>query len=116
MRQTLRLGDSSREADRLAASRGRHGLIQITAIRLGQGGAHEHITDVRWRSKSTLTGQCALQAIVAWLTANAQNQAVVGESSQSVPVLVVRSVDRPPHLRTRGDGVWTDALLALPRF
>jgi hypothetical protein len=31
-------------------------MIQITAIRLGEAKAYEHITDVRWRNASTSAG------------------------------------------------------------
>lgn len=42
-------------------------MIQSTAIRLAGGEAHEHITDVRWRSASTSAGQSTRPAIVAVL-------------------------------------------------
>jgi hypothetical protein len=53
-------------------------MIQITAIRLEEGKAHEHITEVRWRSASTSAGQSTREAIVEWLSVSSANQAVVG--------------------------------------
>jgi hypothetical protein len=53
-------------------------MIQITAISLGEGKAHEHITEVRWRSASTSAGQSTREAIVEWLSVSSANQAVVG--------------------------------------
>ncbi len=106
---------SGREGRPVAASPGRVGLIQITAIRLGEGSGHECITEVRWRSNFTF-GQCTREGVIAWLSAAPANQAIVTDGSQAVPVLVVRPDGQEPHLRARLDGAWTDALLALPRF
>jgi hypothetical protein len=91
-------------------------MIQITAIRLGEGKAHEHPTEVRWRSASTSAGQSTREAIVDWLSVSSANQAVVADGSKCVPVLVVRPVNQAPYVRTYADGVWTDNLLALPTF
>jgi hypothetical protein len=91
-------------------------MIEITAIRLGEGRAHEHITDVRWRSASTSAGQSTREAIVSWLSVSATNQAIVADGSGSVEVLVVRPPGQPPYIRTWADGHWTDNLLALPTF
>jgi hypothetical protein len=40
----------------------RRGMIEITAIRLGDGFAHEHVTDVMWRSSGTSQGLTSRQA------------------------------------------------------
>jgi hypothetical protein len=90
-------------------------LIEITAIRLAGGSAHEHISDVRWRCKSTSSGQCTVEGLVAWLRADDANRAVLAESSHLVAVLVVDGVGGP-CLRARDQGSWTDDLLFLPRF
>jgi Protein of unknown function (DUF3892) len=91
-------------------------MIQITAIKLVGGDGHEHITDVRWHSASTCAGQSTREAVVEWLSASSANQAVVAEASKHVSVAVVRPTNEPAYIRTQADGVWTDNLLALPRF
>jgi hypothetical protein len=91
-------------------------MIQITAIKLMGGGGHEHITDVRWQSASTSAGQSTREAIVDWLTVSSANRAVVADGANHVPVAVVRPDNEPPYIRAQADGVWTDDLLALPRF
>ena len=91
-------------------------MIQITAIRLAGGTSHEHITDVLWRNEATSTGLCPLRAVVDWLSVTSDNKAVVADGSRWVQVAVVRPTDQPPFIRAQADGVWTDDLLALPRF
>jgi hypothetical protein len=91
-------------------------MIEITAIRLAGGTSHEHITDVLWRSATTSTGLCPQEAIVDWLSVSTDNQAVVADGSNWVPVLVVRPGNRRPYIRAQSDGVWTDDLLTLPAF
>jgi hypothetical protein len=91
-------------------------MIEITAIRFEEGSMHEHVTDVLWRSAATSLGQCPRQAIVDWLDESNENQAVVADGSGWVHIAVVRRPNQSPHIRTHRDGVWTDDLLALPRF
>lgn len=91
-------------------------MIEITAIRLSSGSAHEHVTDVRWRSASTAAGQSTRQVIVDWLTVSVTNQAVVADGADFIHVAVVRPRDELPYIRTQADGSWTDNLLALPSF
>jgi hypothetical protein len=91
-------------------------LIQITSIRTVQSAAQELITDVQWRCGSASTGQCTVEGLIAWLGASEANEAVVADGFRSIPVRVVRSTERPPYLCACSEEVWTDALLALPRF
>jgi hypothetical protein len=91
-------------------------VIEITAIRLAGGRAHEHITDLRWSSAGTSAGQSTRQAIVDWLAVSTENQAVVTEGPRSIYVAVVHPPNELPYIRTRVDGSWTDTLLALPTF
>jgi hypothetical protein len=91
-------------------------MIEITAIRVTDGLAHEHITDVLWRSAGTSQGQTSRQAIVDWLSASSANQAVVADGPDYVRVAVVRPANQSRYIRTHRDGVWTDDLLALPTF
>ncbi len=91
-------------------------MIEITAVRLMGGDAHEHITDVQWRSAAASVGESTTEAIVEWLSASKDNHAVLVKGSDRVSVAVVLTPDRPPHLRACSDGAWTDDLLALPAF
>jgi hypothetical protein len=91
-------------------------MIQITAIRLEGGCAHEHITHVLWRSAATALGQCPCEAIVDWLAESNDNQAVVADGSAWVDIAVLRRPDAAPYIQARRDGVCTDDLLRLPRF
>lgn len=91
-------------------------MIEITGIRLDGGNGHEHITDVLWRSAATSLAYSPRQTIVDWLGESNENQAVVADGSELVQVAVVRRPNKPPYLRTRADGVWSDNLLSLPTF
>lgn len=91
-------------------------MIEITAIKLEGGSAHEHITDVLWRSAATALGHCPRLAIVSWLEESNENQAVLAGASGLLHVAVVRRPNQSPYIRTHKDGVWTDDLLSLPRF
>jgi hypothetical protein len=91
-------------------------LIELTAVRLEGGDGHEHVRILMWCSAATPAGVISRQGLVDWLSSSDSNRAVVLDGGRSVQVEVVRSASRPPCLRTRADGVWTDDLLALPRF
>lgn len=91
-------------------------MIEITAIRLDGGDDHEHIAEVMWRSSSTTTGACTVEALVEWLNAAVENHATTMGGAGRVEVGVVSHADRPAHLRARVGGVWGDDLLSLPRF
>lgn len=90
-------------------------MVYITHVRLSTGGhLHEHITDVQWRNPSNgNTGQSSRQAMVDWI--NQGNVARVQDAyGNDISVHVVNA--NPPYIQTYADGVWTDNLLALPRF
>jgi hypothetical protein len=91
-------------------------MIEVTAIKLEGGSAHEHITHLLWRSAATALGQCPRQAIVLWLGESNENHAVVDGGSGWVHIAVVRRLNQSPYVRANRDGLWTDDLLALPRF
>lgn len=89
-------------------------MIEITAVHMANGALHQHIASVRWVNPSNANvGQTARADMVTWLQANG-NRAVVQSGPRQVEVGVVDA--NPPYLRTYADGVWTDNLLALPRF
>lgn len=91
--------------------------IQITHIRLAANGiGHDSITRYKWRNESTgKTGDTDKPSMVSWLD-KAGNSAYVSNGSSHVAVGVVRPQSGAPYLRTHANGVWTDNLLALPRF
>lgn len=91
-------------------------MIEITAIHLEGSATHEHIGMLHWRNlQSGVTGQSTRQAVVNWLEESTANQAVVARDGGWVYV-GVWPVHGIKYLRTHADGVWTDNLLALPRF
>ena len=91
-------------------------MIQITNIRLVGGNQHEHISDLKWQNTTTASqGQSTRQQMVDWLSVQG-NEAIVRTTTRTVFVGVVRPAQGPPYVRTHADGVWTDNLLALPRF
>jgi hypothetical protein len=78
-------------------------MIEITAIRLDGGTAHEHITHLQWHSKSS-SGLSSREALIEWLNERSENQAVVagkgecpGAGSGTTRAGAVHS-----HLRRRG--------------
>jgi len=90
-------------------------MIEITAVRLDGGSAHEHIAEVLWEGTSS-SGRASIQALIDWLRAGTENQAGVVNEKGRVPIRVVRPINAPAHVRAQADGTWTDDLLALPRF
>jgi hypothetical protein len=103
-------------------SRGLNSMIEITAVRLAGGSRHPHIAAVLWRAaaarakSASTSGQSQLRELIDWLGMSPENHAVVDDGSAYCLVAVVRPHGRPPFIRTRADGAWTNALLALPRF
>lgn len=75
-----------------------------------------HITDVYWHSHSTSSGQCSVDGLIAWLSADDVNQAVVVEDLRPLALRVVRPQRGRPYVCAWSDDSATDALLALPRF
>jgi hypothetical protein len=89
-------------------------MVFITHIRQAGGRGHEHITDVKWRDPADgKVGESSVPIMVAWIE-NKGGKAKVTDGQRTVDVGVIKA--QPPYLRTHADGVWTDNLLALPRF
>ena len=89
-------------------------MIYITAVHMQGGTGHEHIASVQWRNAAdNSTGQSTREAVVAWIR-DQNGVARVTDGQREVNVGVVDAT--PPYLRTYADGVWTDNLLALPRY
>ncbi|MGD0742094.1 MAG: DUF3892 domain-containing protein [Acidimicrobiales bacterium] len=88
--------------------------VEITAIHLVGGTRHEHIASVRWVNPSSQeTGSSTRETMVDWIE-NKGGAAFVTDGQNTVSVAVVDA--HPKYLRTYADGVWTDNLLALPRY
>lgn len=88
--------------------------VEITAVHMSGGDKHEHIANVKWTNQQTSkTGDSTRAAMVDWIE-NQKGQAVVTDGKNTVNVGVVDAT--PKYLRTYADGVWTDNLLALPRY
>lgn len=90
-------------------------MVYITDVRLASGRAgHEHITDVKWRNPSSgETGQSTRTAMIEWIEKGGVAK-VADFQGNDVSVGIVKGT--VPYIRTYADGVWTDNLLALPRF
>ena len=88
-------------------------MIAVTAVHIEGAARHEHIASVRWRNPDTgATGQSTREQMVEWISAG--NSAFVSDGVRTVQVRVVNA--QPPYIRTWADGVWSDNLLALPRY
>lgn len=88
-------------------------MVYVTAVHIEGAARHEHITSVKWRNPTSgATGQSSREQMVEWIGAG--NQAYVSDGVRTVEVRVVDA--RPPYIRTWADGVWSDNLLALPRY
>jgi hypothetical protein len=91
-------------------------MIYITGIRMSlpSSGSHQHITEVRWQNpQSAEAGASTVPTLVDWLE-NKAGVAKVTDGRKTVDVAVVHA--DPPYVRTVADGVYTDNLLALPRY
>ena len=89
-------------------------MVYITAVHMADGNSgHEHIASVRWWNPATRTsGESTRATMVDWI--NDGGDARVQGDYGDVKVRVVDA--SPPYIRTHANGVWTDNLLALPRY
>jgi hypothetical protein len=90
-------------------------MVFITHVHMSPSGQrHEHIVEIKWRNPDDgSTGASAAPEVVSWIE-NKNGNAKVTDGRRTVEVGVVDV--KPKHLRTYTDGVWTDNLLALPRY
>jgi len=90
-------------------------MIRVTAIHLvpSTSTLHEHIQSVQWINTGTgVTGQSTKSAMVEYI--NSGGSVIVSDGIRAIDVGVVSAPT--PYIRTRADGVWTDNLLALPKY
>jgi hypothetical protein len=89
-------------------------VIYLEAVHMRGGERHEHIADVAWRNPDTgARGQSPQSEMVRWISSGGEAY-VLDSAGHLVRVGVVQAA--PPYIRTHADGVYTDNLLALPRY
>jgi hypothetical protein len=89
-------------------------MVEITQVHMVGGAGHEHIAEVKWvNPASQETGASTREAMVVFLR-KPGSRAFVTDGQRTVEVGVVEA--KPPYIRTHADGVWTDNLMALPRY
>ena len=91
-------------------------MIYITEIHMAeQGTEHEHIAKLRWENTQTSeNGESTREQLVDWIGNKGIKIHTRDSNENDVSVGVVKAT--PPYLRTQADGIWTDNLLALPRY
>lgn len=90
--------------------------IQITAVQLDGGLGHEHIARLRWTSDNQETGESTRAQIVEWIE-DSNGTAYTDDGRGHRAWVAVRTPARgPKYLQTHADNVWTNNLLALPRW
>ena len=78
-------------------------------------GGHEQIEAVRWRDPSDgTTGECTRERMAEWIGREGGLARVRDAQGREIAIYAVRS--NTPHIRAFAVGVWTDDLLALPRY
>lgn len=88
-------------------------MVYVTQIRLVGGATHQHISQVGWRNpEDGKIGTSTRDDMVKFIRDG--GRAFVSDGRRTVAVGIVEG--NPPYIRTHADGVWTDNLLALPRF
>lgn len=91
-------------------------MIRCTHIRLGGGTYHEHITHIAWTNPANgATGTNTRAEMVTFVEGG--GQAYCQDARGNKAFLRVRvSAAGNKYVQTYADGIWTDNLLALPRF
>ena len=89
-------------------------MVQVIAVHMVGGERHEHIANLRWRTDGeTDHHESTRTQMVTFLESN-PGQAYVTDGTMTASIGVVNAT--PKYVRTYADGVWTDNLLALPRY
>jgi hypothetical protein len=90
-------------------------MVYITEVHMSNGDTgHEHIAEVKWENPQTSeSGKSAREVMVEWINRGGDAR-VRDDAGNDVRVGVVNAT--PPYIRTFADKVWTDNLLALPRY
>ncbi len=91
--------------------------IRCTAVRMSAGGyLHEHITHIQWVEDGASNYNYNTRAeMVAFVSKG--GLAYVRDQRGNVAYLRVRrTATGTEYVQTQADGIWSDNLLALPRF
>lgn len=92
-------------------------MIYITEVHMNDhepGTEHGHIANLRWKNvRTSENGESTREELVDWIRSRGID-IHVKDAEHDVPVGVVNA--NPPYLRTHRDKIWTDNLLALPRY
>jgi Protein of unknown function (DUF3892) len=90
-------------------------MVNITEVHMSGGAEHQHIASVRWKNPQDLsTGESTRSVMVDWIKNKGGDARARDSAGTEAQVGVVEG--RPPYIRTWADKVWTDNLLALPRY
>lgn len=90
--------------------------IQITAVQLDGGLGHEHIARLRWTSDTQSDMESTRAQIAEWIE-DSNGTAYTDDGRGHRAWVAVRTPERgPKYLQTHADNVWTNNLLALPRW
>jgi hypothetical protein len=89
-------------------------MVRVTTVHMEGGENHEHIARVRWTNPQTGdSGQSTREQMIEYLR-KPGTRAFVTDGERTVNIRIVEA--EPPYIRTHADGVWTNNLLALPRY
>jgi hypothetical protein len=89
-------------------------MVRVTTVHMEGGESHEHIARVRWTNPQTGdSGQSTREQMIEYLR-KPGTRAFVTDGERTVNIRIVEA--EPPYIRTHADGVWTNNLLALPRY
>jgi hypothetical protein len=90
------------------------GVVQVTTVHMEGGESHEHIASVLWTNPQTgVSGQSTREQMIEFLR-KPGTRAFVSDGERAVSIRIVEA--EPPYIRTHADGVWTNNLVALPRY
>jgi hypothetical protein len=87
-------------------------MVEVTAVPLKRRSRAHRIGQME-EPRNRQHGENTRQTMVEW-ERNQGGRAYVSYGTRAVEVGVVN--DTPPYIGTYADGVWTDNLLALPRY
>jgi len=93
----------------------RRHVIYIFAVHMIGGARHEHIAKVRWKNADDgSSGESTRAEMVDFIGRKGGSAYVCAGNAHVAKVGIVDG--NQSYLRTHADGVWSDNLLALPRY
>lgn len=90
--------------------------IRIRRIHLSGGREHQHISSLEWTQENSTVAKVSSRGEIVSFIESKGAAYVLDQSGHRVAVGVVVPSHGDKYLRTHRDGVWTDNLLALPKF